>query len=657
MEGGNTVVITGRNFAGDDLVTRVDFGERAATSFTVVSDTEIRAIAPPAAAPGSVRLRVANADGERFAWYVYEAPPSPSSAASSPPTTAPTSSPAQPADPTTSTAAPPSSPASSPTPTSSPGAPSTSSSNPPPSSSSQAAPSPSPSPTSTSPLSAPSSQSPAPPTTTTAVSTSTATVTVTVEASGTTMRAGVDAGGALSDPSTTTCWVGIVPNAPGERFAVPFPPACGVASVVIQLPESRRPLNLSVRTLHAWPAHVPQPAMGTAPALVFDAELRDDLGAVVEPATAVVQVRLPGAFLRDCAEPRCLPMLFHYHGGAWNLIRLQPVDFTNESVTLEAETTGFSVFAVAGVPVPETAARSLLPWAWLLVPAAALTIAATPLLLRRRFSRAPIAAPSPGAESKVSTILKEMRHKEELLQFVNNAAHDLANPLTPIRLQLDMLSQAAEERADASQRKALEIVERNVDQMEFLIRDLRDASKLQAGRLRLEREPFDLARLVHEVAESHVQRALNAGLRWNVKAEDSLPVEGDKSHLTRVLTNLITNALKFTAAGGIEIRAGAEGDEALVLVRDTGPGLSAEERARLFKPFSQLAAGVKAEGTGLGLFISKGIVEAHGGRIGCESEGPGTGSAFWFSIPLAGPAQPPGKERVGLGQGSEEAAT
>jgi signal transduction histidine kinase len=450
-------------------------------------------------------------------------------------------------------------------------------------------------------------------------------------------------------PPSDPCSASISPTAPGQRIVVPFPAACGLESVVVQLPPGAQALQLAVEALPGLPPGVPRPDLATPPSFVFDVKLRNATGAEVEPAGAILQVRVPAAWLAGCPADRCRPALFHFHGEGWRDYDLATVDVEGETVVMQAEVQSFSVFAVAGAVVP--AAATLPAWAWpvggvlLVAPAAA--YGAVRLRRRRRAQAAAATEPAEApTDARVALLLKEMRDKEELLQFVNLAAHDLANPLTPIQLHLDLLQEAAKERQDSGQDQALEVVRSNVAQLEGLVKDLRDAAKLQSGKLRLAPEPMDLAALVQETVRSHTPTAASTGLRLMLDAPASLPLLGDPARLRRVLGNFLGNAIKFTPAGGhVRVQLSRGDRDAFLSVTDTGLGLTEEDRGRLFRPFSQVhGEKEKAKGTGLGLFIAKGIVEGHGGRIGCTSDGPGKGSTFFFTVPLpagAEPATPP----------------
>lgn len=234
--------------------------------------------------------------------------------------------------------------------------------------------------------------------------------------------------------------------------------------------------------------------------------------------------------------------------------------------------------------------------------------------------------------------LKQELRNQELLQFLNNASHDLASPLTPIRLQLAILNQAGEEDLSEKQQRALRVVRRNIEQMGMLVEDLKEASRMQAGHFKLYKQPVRLDHIVLDAIESFGPAAEAAHIDLGpATVHDHVTVHADRKRLDQVLYNLLTNAIKFTPEDG-SIRVGLEGQGATARVRvqDTGLGLEPEEAKRLFRPFSQAhGTAEKKQGSGLGLYIAKGIVEGHGGRIWVESDGPGTGCRFSFQLPVA----------------------
>jgi signal transduction histidine kinase len=177
---------------------------------------------------------------------------------------------------------------------------------------------------------------------------------------------------------------------------------------------------------------------------------------------------------------------------------------------------------------------------------------------------------------------------------------------------------------------------RSADRANRLIRDLLDAARIEDGKLPIEPRRADPASLIRETVELLLPQAADKPLRLEVDAPDDLPaVCADRDRTLQVLTNLVGNAVKFTPAGGrVVARAAADASsEVRFTITDTGPGLSADELSHLFDRYWQAKKTAKL-GTGLGLVIAKGIVEAHGGRIWAESE-PGRGSTFHFTLPAA----------------------
>lgn len=214
-------------------------------------------------------------------------------------------------------------------------------------------------------------------------------------------------------------------------------------------------------------------------------------------------------------------------------------------------------------------------------------------------------------------------------KFINTAAHELSTPLTPILLSLANLKRN-------NPGAPLGILERNVDRLARLLHDVLEGARLQADHLRLDRHPMDLALLARDCVEEHQPLAQAASVTLQVDASDTLPVDADAARLHEVLMNLLSNALKFTPAGGrVVVRAREVGSVAQVEVTDTGRGLLPTDLAMLFQPFTQVGEPSPGSGTGLGLYISRGIVEQHGGHIEAASPGAGRGATFRFQIPLA----------------------
>jgi PAS domain S-box-containing protein len=247
---------------------------------------------------------------------------------------------------------------------------------------------------------------------------------------------------------------------------------------------------------------------------------------------------------------------------------------------------------------------------------------------------------SAAQEAKV----REMKEQEAFrVRFLNTAAHELSTPLTPIKLQLASLRRGGLGPFTPRQADAMTLLDRNLNRLGLLVKDLLDATRLQGGQLRLERRPLDLAALTQDTVRSFAEKAAGDGIELRAVAAAGLPVLGDEARLTQVLFNLLSNALKYTPRGGrIVVRAAAVEGQAQVAVEDSGVGLRPEQAARLFHPFEQvLDPGAQKGGTGLGLYISRGIVEQHGGTLACGSAGPGLGSTFSLRLPLATAEAPP----------------
>lgn len=242
------------------------------------------------------------------------------------------------------------------------------------------------------------------------------------------------------------------------------------------------------------------------------------------------------------------------------------------------------------------------------------------------------------AEDRLKRAYEELQELvEHRTQFINNTAHELATPLTPIILQIDILKRLAEGNVDDRIWKGLIILDRNLDRLSNLTEDVLDAARIQARRMRMDPEHIDLAETIRECVASYEPMAAKNGVTLEMRVDQRLPVHADPHRLAQVLVNLLSNAIKFTPAGGtVRVDADHVGGEACVYVTDSGIGVEPEDVPRLFQPFSQLHdLSQRSEGgTGLGLYVSRGILDEHNGRIWCESDGAGTGATFAFAVPL-----------------------
>ncbi|HEX7794976.1 MAG TPA: PAS domain S-box protein, partial [Vicinamibacterales bacterium] len=217
-------------------------------------------------------------------------------------------------------------------------------------------------------------------------------------------------------------------------------------------------------------------------------------------------------------------------------------------------------------------------------------------------------------------------------QMLGVVAHDLRNPLSTILLQAAALRRRGPEPERRSQ-KSENAIQRAARRMNRLINDLLDVGLLESGQLVIERTRLSPRELIAGAIELLTPLAASSSLDLRVDIDENVPeLLGDRDRLLQVLENLIGNAIKFTEAGGSIVARASSGDhEVLFSVTDTGGGIAAEHLPFVFDRFWQ-ATRVGRQGAGLGLAIAKGIVEAHGGRIGVEST-QGHGTTFWFTIP------------------------
>ena len=225
------------------------------------------------------------------------------------------------------------------------------------------------------------------------------------------------------------------------------------------------------------------------------------------------------------------------------------------------------------------------------------------------------------------------KHKS---QFLANMSHELRTPLNAILGYAELMVDGAYGEPSEKMLGVLQRLEANGKHLLGLINDVLDLSKIEAGQLVLELSDYcvqDIAQTVRSTLES---LASDKKLAFKLELGPDLPPgHGDGRRLTQVLINLVGNAIKFTDAGEVAIKAEANNGAFCVSARDTGPGISATDQAKLFQEFQQADNAItrKKGGTGLGLAISKRIIEMHGGKIGVESQ-PGQGSTFTFTLPV-----------------------
>jgi len=232
---------------------------------------------------------------------------------------------------------------------------------------------------------------------------------------------------------------------------------------------------------------------------------------------------------------------------------------------------------------------------------------------------------------------ESQRLRDEVIATVS---HELRTPLTSIIGYAELLADLDAPDVSARTRRLVAVIERNAQRELKLVDDLLTLAYLDDDRLRLHRAPTDLVELSHRVVDDAVLRARERGLTlsFDRSAPSGRPVLGDAFRLVQVLENLVTNALKFTPPGGrVEVAVSDGGDHGVVEVRDTGIGVTPEERERVFERLYRAPGAVarQTQGAGLGLAIVRAIVEAHEGSIEVDSE-VGVGTVFRVRLPYAG---------------------
>jgi signal transduction histidine kinase len=235
-------------------------------------------------------------------------------------------------------------------------------------------------------------------------------------------------------------------------------------------------------------------------------------------------------------------------------------------------------------------------------------------------------------EDKSRQLEEASQHKS---QFLANMSHELRTPLNAILGYTELMTDGAYGEPSEKMLGLLTRLEANGRHLLGLINDVLDLSKIEAGQLVLELSDYSVQDIAQTVRSTLEPLAADKKLGFKLELAELSPGRGDGRRLTQVLINLVGNAIKFTDAGEVAIKAEANDGSFHVSVRDTGPGISAAGQANLFQEFQQADNAItrKKGGTGLGLAISKRIIEMHGGRIWVESQ-PGQGSTFTFTLPV-----------------------
>lgn len=223
------------------------------------------------------------------------------------------------------------------------------------------------------------------------------------------------------------------------------------------------------------------------------------------------------------------------------------------------------------------------------------------------------------------------RSQEARLSLVTGMAHAIRNPLS---VMLGTIALLEEESDDERAERRIALLRRQAERLERLVADLVDTIRAEAGGLELQLGDCDLGRIAGEVVERHRPGAPDRALRLDLPGTP-VAVRADPARLTRVVTDLVSNALKYSAGGtAVDVRVYALDAEAVLAVVDQGAGIPAEEQAVIFEPFQRAMPGkARTVGSGIGLAVARRIVEAHGGRMELDSA-PGRGSRFEVHLPL-----------------------
>jgi PAS domain S-box-containing protein len=232
---------------------------------------------------------------------------------------------------------------------------------------------------------------------------------------------------------------------------------------------------------------------------------------------------------------------------------------------------------------------------------------------------------------------EELRERDE---FLSVASHELRTPVTALQLQMQMLNRVAERTADGLPdvvMHKLAALERQTRRVAQLVNELLDVSRMRLGRLDLRPESMDLSELVREAVGQLREELERTGSRVEVRCGGPARGTWDRMRIEQVLTNLLVNAVKFGEGKPVEVTVSSDGETARLAVADRGIGIPVEAQARIFGRFERAVSPQHFGGLGLGLFIDRQIVEAHGGSIRLESV-PGRGSTFTVELPCRPPA-------------------
>jgi two-component system, OmpR family, sensor histidine kinase VicK len=226
-------------------------------------------------------------------------------------------------------------------------------------------------------------------------------------------------------------------------------------------------------------------------------------------------------------------------------------------------------------------------------------------------------------------------HDKMKQEFVDIVAHELRTPIQPI---LGLAQVLKDQISDPTQIRSLDVILRNAKRLQKLQEEMFDVTRIEGGSMKIYKESFNLKELIFSVLQDfRTQLKDDARIKLNYRSDGDVWVIADKNRIIQVISNLLDNAIKFTKAGRILVqlrkRKGkkiADNNQLIVSVKNEGPGIDPSIMPRLFTKFATKSN----KGTGLGLYISKSIIEAHGGKIWAENNSDGRGATFTFTVPI-----------------------
>lgn len=429
--------------------------------------------------------------------------------------------------------------------------------------------------------------------------------------------------------------MGVTTRQRGLYFSTPIAPdGRGVVGVLV--------VKASLEGIDAILAAAPQPVFLVSPdGVVFASNRKDLLFHFVKPMNAAELERIRASQQFADQELLPLPNLFEdkpsvqFQGERWTVSR-RPV---LSDWTLVALARGAPAYVITkNIVVTVTGA---------LVAMLVIIVALAYVIRAREKAEAALRRSEEHLEELVERRTTELREAKEMAEaateakstFLASMSHELRTPLNAILGYAQLLTRRV---ADPESRDNLQRIHRAGEHLLGLINHVLSLSKIEAGKLTLDFQPFSTELFFKSIEDLTRIRAVAKGLDFHLKVQKPFPeaLVGDSLKLRQVLVNLLGNAMKFTRQGSVGLRVERSGPMVRFAVQDTGPGMSAEEVGKLFQAFQQTQSGREAaEGTGLGLHISQAMVRLMGGVIEVESE-PGLGSVFRFEIPMAEDAVP-----------------